>query len=165
VRPSTNRILESPRCVSVWALVSALTLSLACTRHPAHVPPTLVESPVGAVGAEGVLTQGIGMETLGGVFQPLLKVGSKEPCEVTRLFTTGDDNQSQITIWLYRGNAEFVAANTLLGSFQVQGFTRGPRGTPAVAVTLRLSSGSLSIEAFDQVGNRQLPVVRVQGGA
>src|SRR3989442_589078 len=54
---------------------------------------------------QGKLVEDIGIETLGGVFTPLLPRGRGVPCEVTETFATAADNQDNVQVRLFRGVA------------------------------------------------------------
>src|SRR4051794_28948805 len=75
-----------------------------------HPDAELVVDRAPAFDASGALIESIGVETLGGVFTPLLKAGCSVPCAATEVFSTAADEQSTIKIHMYRGRAPQVAA-------------------------------------------------------
>jgi molecular chaperone DnaK len=109
----------------------------------------VVEARSPAVGADNKLAQDIGVETLGGVFTPLIPQGTTVPCTVSETFTTAADNQSQIGVGLYRDTAKLVANCDCLGQFQVVGIPPAPRGTLQVEITLAIQDGSVLLSAKD----------------
>jgi len=122
----------------------------------------IVESPTPAVSTAGALVENIGIETLGGVFTPLLSRGCTIPCLSTQVFSTADDRQSEITLFLFRGNAKMTKDAHRLGAFVVLGIPPEPRGMPQVAVTFAVEGNQISVSAFDKKLNRILEVKRRQ---
>jgi molecular chaperone DnaK len=103
--------------------------------------------------AGGRLVEDVGIETLGGVFTPLLERGRAVPCEVTETFTTAADNQVEVEIRLFRGVAKLARDAKALGRFAVTGLPRAPRGTLHVAVTFAVASdGTITLAARDKSG-------------
>src|SRR5258708_36821055 len=47
-----------------------------------------------AVDGSGLLIESVGIETLGGIFTPLLRAGCSVPCVATEVFSTAADQQS-----------------------------------------------------------------------
>ena len=130
-----------------------LTASSFCSAQ------VVIEKPSKA-GKAGVLVQDIGLETLGGVFTPLLKRGCQLPCETTQIFSTADDNQSQIKISLCRGSTNLTKSAHKLWAYEVVGIRPMARGLPQVAVTLSATNDAISISAFDKETAKPLEIKR-----
>src|SRR5215217_5092356 len=112
-------------------LLPILTLSLlvfGCQKQ--NRAPLVVEAATPIVGAGRTTTEALGIETLGGVFTPLIKSGTTVPCSVSEIFSTAADGQSQIMVTPFRGTNQMAASNHALGRFQIVGIPSGPRGTP-----------------------------------
>jgi len=122
--------------------------------------PSIVESPTPGVSETGALVEHVGIETLGGVFTPLLEKGCKVPCSTTQVFSTADDNQVEIKLFLYRGTAKLAKGAKSLGTYAVVGIPAQPRGEPQVAITFTVLRESIAIEAFEKQSNRPLAIVR-----
>ena len=129
-----------------------LILLFGCSR-PAEI--TVVSDTV-ADPESKTLGKSIGIETLGGVFTPLLPSGCTLPCEVTQVFSTADDNQDQISITLLAGDVRLASEAQKLGKYQISGIAPAPRGAPQIAVTLRVSHQGLRLLATDKNGGSQL---------
>jgi molecular chaperone DnaK len=71
------------------------------------------------------------------------------PCEVTNVFSTAEDNQTEILLHLFSGPKEVAAENRSLGTYAIVGIPPLPRGRPQVAVTLRAVGGDLILSARD----------------
>ncbi len=115
------------------------------------------QSPAGKA---GVLVQDVGLETLGGVFTPLLMRGCPLPCEATQIFSTADDNQSQIKLSLFRGSTKLTKTAHSLGHYEIVGIRPMARGQPQVAVTFSVSASAISILAIDKETAKPLEIKR-----
>ncbi|MES2295923.1 MAG: Hsp70 family protein [Pseudomonadota bacterium] len=122
--------------------------------------PTIVESPTPIVSKADALGADVGIETLGGVFTPVLVRGCKIPCSSTQVFSTADDRQSEIKLILFRGNARMTKNTHRLGTFVVLGVPPEPRGMPQVAVTFAVEGSQISVSAVDKKSSRALEVKR-----
>ena len=122
--------------------------------------PTIVEKPTPAVSGASALVEDIGIETLGGVFTPLLSRGCKLPCSSTQVFSTADDRQTEIKLFLFRGNAKMTKNARPLGVYVVLGVPPEPRGLPQVAVTFSVEGNQISLTALDKKSNRALEIKR-----
>jgi molecular chaperone DnaK len=114
----------------------------------------------------GRLTVAVGIETLGGVFTPLLPAGTAVPAAHTEIFTTGADNQPSVEVHLLAGNGEKAAENRSLGKFSVVGIRKARRGTPQIEVAISIDErGALSVSARDlDTGEAQKITVLSAGG-
>jgi molecular chaperone DnaK len=133
----------------IWRF-TVLILALACSAR-AQVAMIEVEPRTPAI-RDGRLVEAIGIETLGGVFTPLLESGCAIPCETTKTFSTAADGQTEISVPLFRGKAELAAENHSLGRFAVIGIPGRPRGEPKVAITIRAESSGIVLLARELSG-------------
>ena len=101
----------------------------------------------------GRLVQNIGIETLGGVFTPLLSRGQAIPCQVTESFGTAAENQARIQLRLFRGTGTLVKESTLIGRFAIEGLPKRSPGRVTVAVTFSVTpDGDIVVAAQEQSG-------------
>jgi hypothetical protein len=101
----------------------------------------------------------IGIETLGGVFIPLIKQDTPLPTKVMQAFSTAEDGQSAVTVRVYKGEDEYAPNNILIGQFDFAGIPPAPRGVPKIEVTFNVDhDGELSVTARDADTKNQYSV-------
>ena len=108
----------------------------------------------------------IGIETLGGVFTPLIERNTTIPTKKSQVFSTADDNQSAVTIKVYQGERKMAVDNKLLGQFNLEGIPPSPRGLPQIEVTFDVdANGILHVSAKDKAsGKEQRITIQSSGG-
>lgn len=136
-----------------------IALCLFGCAHPERAS-IVVEPGTAALSQFGALRESIGIETLGGVFTPILAKGCKVPCAVAKTFSTADDGQGQILLHLYRGDAPLAKSIHYLGTFQVTGIAPMPRGAPSIRVEFSVDTRGISLTATDNEGKSRLSLVR-----
>jgi molecular chaperone DnaK (HSP70) len=132
------------------SMAAVLAVAIPCLAAPVELE---VEKDSKAVEG-GRLVQDIGIETLGGVFTPLLARGLPTPCEVTETFSTAADNQDQVQVRLFRGTAKLTKDATVVGRVRIEGLPKRPRGKVNVSVTFTVTAqGSIGISATERGGH------------
>jgi molecular chaperone DnaK (HSP70) len=120
----------------------------------------LIEQNSPIVGSGGVLTQDLGIETLRERFTPLIRKGTRTPCETTLKFSTATDHQRTIKITVLRGVDESTRQHHLLGRYMVDDLPDAPKGVPLVLITFKvLASGDIILQAADGKTGSALPIV------
>jgi molecular chaperone DnaK len=122
--------------------------------------PLVIEDATPIAGA-GRTAEDFGIETLGGVFTPLIKSGTTVPCSHSEIFSTAADEQSQIIVKPFRGANQLVAGNHALGRFQVVGIPSAPRGTPQVQITFTITEKQILISARDFTRKTEFEIQRI----
>ena len=120
----------------------------------------MVEANSPAIGNDGRLVEGVGLETLGGVFTPLLSVGCPVPCVSSEIFSTASDDQTEISIFYFRGAAKLTSEAHALGHFRIEGIPPARRGVPQIEVILTASGRDLQVEARDATSGAPVRIVR-----
>ncbi len=98
----------------------------------------------------------LGIETLGGVFTPLIPRNTTIPTRKTEIFSTASDNQTTVEIHVLQGERQLAAYNRTLGRFYLDGIPPAPRGVPQIEVTFDIdANGILNVSAKDRGTGRE----------
>ncbi|CAL7963419.1 chaperone protein DnaK [Alphaproteobacteria bacterium] len=108
----------------------------------------------------------IGIETLGGVFTPLIERNTTIPSKKSQIFSTADDNQTAVTIRVFQGERKIAPENKLLGQFNLEGIPPAQRGLPQIEVMFDVdANGILHVSARDKAtGKEQKITIQSSGG-
>ena len=100
--------------------------------------------------ADDALRASIGIELPGGRFGPLVRAGSTIPLRLERQFPTTRDNQAELELRFFQGDAEFVRSCQPLGRLVLTGFPRGLRGETRIRLSLTINAeGVLKVRLFE----------------
>ena len=108
----------------------------------------------------------LGIETLGGVFTPLIERNTTIPTKKSQTFSTADDNQSAVTIRCFQGERPMAQDNKMLGQFDLVGIPPAPRGVPQIEVTFDIdANGIVNVHAKDKATNKEHSIrIQANGG-
>ena len=142
---------------TITTLALCILLS-SCTAHREGQSAVILERNSPSVGDSGSLVEDVGLETLGGVFTPLLKTGCATPCKDTGIFSTAQDNQSRFQINIFRGKEKLASKNHSLGVCYVVDIPPALRGIPKIEVTIEAAEKEIRISALDNVTGKPMQI-------
>jgi len=133
--------------------------------EPAYTPPVPV-APLPAPVLLEVTPRGLGIATVAGFCEELIRRNSRLPTEARKLFITSRDNQDQVRIVVCQGESRRLDNNTVIGDLLLQGLPPRPRGETSIEVTFALDgSGVLQVRARDaKTGAEQRATLSLVGG-
>ncbi len=105
----------------------------------------------------------LGVETQGGVFTKLIEKNTTIPTRKSEIFTTAQDNQSQVEIHVLQGERDIAAHNKSLGRFHLTGIPPAPRGVPQVEVTFDIDSNGILHVAAEDKGTGEKQEIEITG--
>jgi molecular chaperone DnaK len=108
----------------------------------------------------------LGIETKGGIFTKLIERNTTIPTKRSEVFTTADDNQTQVEVHVLQGEAETVYSPGArsLGRFQLMGIPPAPRGMPQIEVTFDIdANGIVNVSAKDTATGKE-QAMTITGG-
>jgi molecular chaperone DnaK len=108
----------------------------------------------------------LGVETKGGIFTKLIVRNTTIPTRKSEIFTTADDNQSNVEIHVLQGEAETVYSPGVrsLGKFQLTGLPPAPRGMPQIEVAFDIdANGIVNVNAKDLATGKE-QAMTITGG-
>jgi molecular chaperone DnaK len=121
---------------------------------PAPPPPEPVYRPPPVV--LDVTPRSLGIATVAGYCEELIRRNSRLPTEMVKLFTTSHDKQNAVRIVVCQGESRRLDNNTVIGDLRLEGIPARPRGETSIEVTFQLdASGILQVSARDALTGRE----------
>ncbi|MCC3157709.1 Fe-S protein assembly chaperone HscA [Hymenobacter sp. 15J16-1T3B] len=108
----------------------------------------------------------LGIETMGGLMDPIIPRNSKIPTKAGRQYTTSVDGQVNMKISVFQGERDLVKENRKLAEFDLRGIPAMPAGLPKIDVNFILNAdGILKVEAIElRSGTQQSVEIKPQYG-
>ncbi len=104
----------------------------------------------------------LGIETMGGVREPLIERNTTIPTSKGKVFTTAADNQAAVTIHVVQGERPMANDNVSLGSFNLTDLPPAPRGIPQIEVKFDIdANGIINVSAKD-LGTQKVAKITIQ---
>jgi molecular chaperone DnaK len=113
-----------------------------------------------------VTPQNLGIMVVGGYFNTIIPKNTTVPTSQTHLFTTVQDNQTQVRIAVMQGESDKAVENELLGEFILDAIRPARRGEVSIEVTFDISAdGIVGVAARDvDTGQQQSITVTPTSG-
>jgi molecular chaperone DnaK len=123
------------------------------TARPQQAPQARPAGPV----VLDVTPRGLGIGTVAGFCEELIRRNSRVPTEMKKLFTTSRDDQDAVRIIVVQGESRRMDSNTVIADLRLDNLPRRPRGETSIEVTFMLdANGILQVRARDpQTGREQ----------
>lgn len=98
----------------------------------------------------------LGIETMGGVFTPLIASNTTIPTRKSEVFSTASDNQPSVEIHVLQGERPLARDNRTIGRFNLADIPPAPRGVPQIEVTFDIdANGILNVSAKDKATGKE----------
>lgn len=97
-----------------------------------------------------VMPLSLGIETNDGYFRKILNRNSVIPAKHTQVFSTGQDDQTELELKVYQGEEDIASDNTFLGQFVLCDMQAAAKGVPRIEVSFNVDlDGIISVSAVD----------------
>ncbi|HET7501126.1 MAG TPA: Hsp70 family protein [Kofleriaceae bacterium] len=112
-----------------------------------------------------VTPRGLGIATVGGFCEELIRRNVRVPTEARKLFSTSRDQQDMVRIVVCQGESRRIDNNTVIGDLVLQGLPPRPRGETSIEVTFSIdATGVLFVRARDaHTGTEQRATLQLVG--
>jgi len=131
---------------------------------PPQAYPVMQQRPTPVV--MDVTPRSLGIATVAGYCEELIRRNSRLPTEMVKMFTTSRDQQNAVRIVVCQGESRRLDNNVVIGDLRLEGLPARPRGETSIEVTFSLdASGILQVRARDaQTGREQRAALDLVGG-
>lgn len=107
----------------------------------------------------------LGIETLGGVFTPLISRNTTIPTRKSQVFSTAADGQTAVSIHVLQGERGMANQNRTLGNFDLVGIPAAPRGTPQIEVTFDIDANGIVHVSAKDLGTQKEQHIRIESSS
>lgn len=93
----------------------------------------------------------LGIETMGGVMNIMIKRNTQVPTEYRETFTTAEDNQRSVDVKVFQGERPQTKHNHFLGEFKLDNIPVMRRGVPKIDVVFEVDAdGIVTVKAIEE---------------
>ena len=106
----------------------------------------------------------LGVETKGGIMTKMIERNTTIPTKRSEVFSTAENNQTQVEIHILQGEREMASGNKSLGRFTLTDIPAAMAGTPQIEVTFDIdANGIVNVNAKD-LGTGKEQAITITGG-
>ena len=106
----------------------------------------------------------LGVETKGGIMTKMIERNTTIPTKRSEVFSTAENNQTQVEIHILQGEREMASGNKSLGRFTLTDIPAASAGTPQIEVTFDIdANGIVNVNAKD-LGTGKEQAITITGG-
>ena len=93
----------------------------------------------------------LGVETLQNQMTVIIPRNTTIPTKKIKVFSTDTDDQDNVQIKIFEGERKLTKNNFHVGTFELTGFEKGPRGYPTIRITFHIDiNGILQVTALEK---------------
>ena len=107
----------------------------------------------------------LGIETMGGVFTPLINRNTTIPTRKSQVFSTAADGQTAVSIHVLQGERGMASQNRTLGNFDLVGIPPAPRGVPQIEVTFDIDANGIVHVSAKDLGTGKEQHIRIESSS
>ena len=112
-----------------------------------------------------VTPQSLGVRTIGGFCETLIERNSGIPTATTKTFSTAHDNQSEVTVAVFQGEARMADDNELLGQFVLDDIRPAPRGEIKIRIGFEIDADGIVKVVAEDVESATIRSIRIEASS
>ena len=112
-----------------------------------------------------VTPQSLGVRTIGGFCETLIERNSGIPTATTKTFSTAHDNQSEVTVAVYQGEARMADDNELLGQFVMDDIRPAPRGEIKIRIGFEIDADGIVKVVAEDLESATVRSIRIEASS
>ena len=106
----------------------------------------------------------LGVETKGGIMTKMIERNTTIPTKRSEVFSTAENNQTQVEIHILQGEREMAAGNKSLGRFTLTDIPAAMAGTPQIEVTFDIDANGIVNVNDKDLGTGKEQAITITGG-
>ena len=126
----------------------------------AHALTTFMDGPSALL--LDVTPRTLGIRMAGGFLDQLIPRNTSVPAEVSKIFYTAHDGQTEVRIQVFQGEERYADANEPLGEFVLAGINPRPRGEVRIEVTFAIDSDGILQVSAEDLGTKRRQAIRIE---